>query len=397
MLRLNRVGGKLRQINLAVITEGGGLLGSLDVIQLTQDIVAIKSESQVSNAQVSDFLQETLERCGFEVERLEYLDDNGERKVSLVAKKGGGSGGLGFFSHSDTVPGEPGEWEPFKPIIEDGRLIGRGSCDMKGPLAATIVAAAGIDPARLKQPLFIVITADEEVGFGGAYQVAAESQLLRAGWPEAAVIAEPTRLIPVYAHKGGVHIFVTAYGRAAHSSTDKGVSANFLIAPFLAEMAELATLFRRDERYMNHEFDPPTNGFNMVLDDGNCKTNVTAAKTVCTLSIRTMPNDNHEQTIDLILEKAQKHKLEVTRRELETFYIEPQAEVVQAALKASGVSQAETVPYGTEASVFQKYVPCVVLGPGNIAQAHTVGEWIDLGELSRSVGVYRQLIERFCL
>lgn len=397
MLRLNRVGGKLRQINLAVITEGDGLLSSLDVIQLTQDIVAIKSESQVSNAQVSDFLQETLERCGFEVERLEYLDDNGERKASLVAKKGGGSGGLGFFSHSDTVPGEAGEWEPFKPIIENGRLIGRGSCDMKGPLAATIVAAADIDPATLKQPLFIVVTADEEVGFGGAYQVAAESQLLKAGWPEAAVIAEPTRLIPVYAHKGGIHIFVTAYGRAAHSSTDKGISANFLIAPFLAEMAELATLFRRDERYMNHEFDPPTNGFNMVLDDGNCKINVTAAKTVCTLSIRIMPNDNHEQAIDMILEKAQKYKLEVTRRGLETFYIEPQAEVVQAALKATGLAKAETVPYGTEASVFQKYVPCVVLGPGNIIYAHTVGEWIDLAELSRSVGVYQRMIERFCL
>jgi acetylornithine deacetylase len=411
MLRLNGVGGKLRQINLAIITEGDGLLSSLDVIQLTQDIVAIKSESQVSNAQVSDFLQETLARCGFEVERLEYLDDNGERKVSLVAKKvgdtlsempsgvrsSGGSGGLGFFSHSDTVPGEPGEWEPFNPIIEDGRLIGRGSCDMKGPLAATIVAAADIDPARLRHPLFIVVTADEEVGFGGAYQVAAESQLLKAGWPEAAIIAEPTRLIPVYAHKGGIHIFVTAYGRAAHSSTDKGVSANFLIAPFLAEMAELATLFRRDERYMNHEFDPPTNGFNMVLDDGNCKTNVTAAKTVCTLSIRTMPNDNHEQSVAMIVEKARKYKLEVTQRGLETFYIEPQAEVVQAALKASGVSQAETVPYGTEASVFQKYVPCVVLGPGNIAQAHTVGEWIDLAELSRSVEVYRRMIERFCL
>ncbi len=110
-----------------------------------------------------------------------------------------------------------------------------------------------------------------------------------------------------------------------------------------------------------------------------------------------MPNDNHEQTIAMILEKARKYKLEVSQRGLETFYIEPQAEVVQAALKATGLTKAETVPYGTEASVFQKYVPCVVLGPGDISYAHTVGEWIDLTELSRSVRVYGRLIERFCL
>ena len=370
----------------------------LDVIQLTQELVAIKSESQISNAEVSDFLQQTLQGCGFAVERLEYRDPTGERKVSLAAKKGAGRGGLGFFSHSDTVPGEPGEWRPFEPVVADGRLIGRGSCDMKGPLAATIVATAEIDPARLRHPLFVVVTADEEVGFGGAYQVAAESQLLKAGWPQAAIVAEPTRLIPVYAHKGMAQVTVTARGRSAHSSTGKGISANFLIAPFLAEMADLAGLFQRDEQYMNHEFDPPTNGFNMALNDGNCKPNVTAARTVCTLSLRTMPNDRHEAALALILEKARKYNLETTWRELAPFYVDPEAEVVQAALNAAGHrARAETVPYGTEAIVFQPHAPCVVLGPGDIAQAHTVGEWVEVAELSRAVEVYRRLIERFCL
>ncbi|HMN31594.1 MAG TPA: M20/M25/M40 family metallo-hydrolase, partial [Caldilineaceae bacterium] len=81
--------------------------------------------------------------------------------------------------------------EPFTPLLETGRLIGRGSCDMKGPLAATIVAASQIDPRTLRKPLTIGITADEEVGYGGAYCIARETALLKAGWPNLIVGAEP--------------------------------------------------------------------------------------------------------------------------------------------------------------------------------------------------------------
>ena len=124
------------------------------------------------------------------------------------------------------------EWEPFIPKIEDGRLIGRGSCDMKGPLAATIVACANVDTMALKSPLYIVVAADEEVGYKGAINIIAESETLNAGWPKLGVVAEPTNLVPMYAHKGRSRLWVTAHGRAAHTSTDKGISANFLIAPF---------------------------------------------------------------------------------------------------------------------------------------------------------------------
>jgi acetylornithine deacetylase len=369
-----------------------------DVIQLTKELIAIPSVSRNSNAEISDFLAQFLERLGFTVERLAYHEPTGEEKVSLVARLGEGSGGLGLFSHSDTVPGEPGDWSPFEPVEQAGRLIGRGSCDMKGPLAATLVAAAQIDARQLRKPLTILITADEEVGYGGAYQVARESQLLKAGWPEYGVVAEPTRLTPVYAHKGGIHVYVTAYGRAAHTSTDQGVSANFLIAPFLAEMAELRQRFLRDTHFQNREFDPPTNGFNLVIDDGGCKSNVTAAKTVATLSFRTMPDDHRDEAIELILRAAQKYNLETRHRGFGPFYVEPKAEIVQLALEATGAARAETVPFGTEALVYQAHMSQqVILGPGDIAQAHTVGEWIDVAQLQSAVGVYRRLIERVCL
>jgi acetylornithine deacetylase len=236
------------------------------------------------------------------------------------------------------------------------------------------------------------------VGYGGATQVARDSQIFQAGWPTYGVVAEPTQLIPVYAHKGGIHLYVTAYGRAAHTSTDKGISANFLIAPFLAEMAELLPRFRSDKRFQNDEFDPPTNGFNMVINDGNCKSNVTAAKTVVTLSIRTMPNDHRDEAIALITERAQKYSLEVRQRGGGPFYTDPNAQLIKLALQATGHSRAETVPFGTEALVYQHHVAQqVILGPGNIAQAHTIGEWIDVAQLEQAVGIYKQLIEDLCL
>jgi acetylornithine deacetylase len=370
---------------------------NLDVVQLTQELVAIPSVSQQSNAAVSDLLEQTLKRCGFEVEHLEFVDENGERKVSLVAKKGAGADGFGLFSHSDTVPGDEWDSDPFDPLLKQSRLFGLGSCDMKGPLAATIVAGAEVDAARLKKPLFIVITADEEITCLGARQVAEESALFNNPRPKHGVIAEPTRLIPVYAHKGGGKIIVTAHGKAAHTSTDQGISANFLIAPFLAEMAELAQQFKTDESFMNREFNPPTNGFNMTLNDGGCKTNVTAEKTVCTLSYRTMPNDRSDDVIALVTSAAQRYGFEVAVSVKGTpFSIAPDADIVQAGLQSTGAAKPETVPFGTDAAVFKDYLELVILGPGDIAQAHTVGEWIEVAQLHEAVGVYRRMIERLC-
>jgi acetylornithine deacetylase len=372
-----------------------------DVIGLSQKLVATPSETTGNNVVINDFLQEWLEEHTFVVERISYIDDGGEEKVNLVAKLGDGEGGLGFFSHSDTVPGDPREWDPFDPKVVEGKLYGRGSCDMKGPLAATLIAAAtfagSTRAARLRKPIYIAIAADEEQGHLGAHYIQEHAATFQENWPDYAVIAEPTELQPVYAHKGGAAVTVTATGRAAHTSTDKGISANFLIAPFLAEMAALVPVFKNTERFKNYEFDPPTNGFNMTIDDGQCRTNVTAAKTVARLSIRIMPNDHHEEQIAMIEEIARKYDLEITHRKLLPFYIDPSAEIVQAACRATGIAKAITVPYGTEAESYQNYTQCVILGPGNIAQAHTIGEWVEVKQLTDAVEIYRRLIAELCL
>ena len=119
------------------------------------------------------------------------------------------------------------------------------------------MAAAAVPVERLARPVYVVVTADEEVTGRGAVHVAERSRLYRGG-PTLGVITEPTRLLPVYAHKASSLAVVTAHGRAAHSSTGKGINATLLMAPFLAEIALLAEEIKRDESFLNHEFTPRT-------------------------------------------------------------------------------------------------------------------------------------------
>ncbi|MEM7033452.1 MAG: M20/M25/M40 family metallo-hydrolase, partial [Chloroflexota bacterium] len=344
-----------------------------------------------------DFVEDWLKEANFDVERLEYIDDNGERKVNLVGKKGEGTGGLGFFSHSDTVPGQEEDWPAFDPTEKEGRLFGRGSCDMKGPLAATMIAASKVDAAQLKEPVYVVVTSDEEIGCIGAKFVAENSAVLRQSKPKYGVIAEPTELVPVYAHKGFGSMTITAHGKAAHTSTGLGTSANLLIAPLLSEIAAMADKFEKDESFMNREFTPPTVCINMTLDDGNCAVNVTASKSVCRLSFRPMPNARSEEIIPMITERAQAYGFDVESDFNSAFYVSPDNAIIQASRDFTGNDNVETVSYGTDGFYFKDLMDMVVLGPGDIRVAHTVAESVPIAELEQAVTVYDQMIQRFCL
>ncbi len=371
---------------------------NLNVIELTNELIKMKSVSVDSNGPISDYLQGLLEEIGCTVERLEYTDDNGELKVNIIGRLGEGTGGLAFCSHSDTVPGQEVDWPAFDPVIKDGKLYGRGSCDMKGPLAATIVAASRIDPERLKRPVYIIVTADEEIGLLGAKFVTEQSKMLKEDRPTYGVIAEPTEMIPVYAHKGGAGGTVTSYGLAAHSSTDKGVSANFKLARFMAEMADLRDMSMSDTTYQDDEFDPPTNGFNMVMSDFDTAGNVTAPKAICQVGFRTMPKAANEELLDMIAKAAEKYDLEFKGRIADPLYVSVDSPLVKAAVQALDGRQPETVSYGTDGIYLKNIIPqMVVLGPGSISVAHTIQEHIPVAELEQSVDVYQSIIQDLCM
>ena len=156
----------------------------MDAVRHTQALVGFPTVSRDSNAAVCDHLEGVLKRRSFDVERIEYTDTAGVRKVNLVGKKGPGVGGMAYFAHTDVVPAD--DWfttdhGPFDPTVRDARLYGRGSCDMKGSIGAMLSAIDQVDGSRLRKPIYVTLTADEETGYLGAKQVApAAGQPIRA-------------------------------------------------------------------------------------------------------------------------------------------------------------------------------------------------------------------------
>ena len=210
--------------------------------ELTRTLIGYNTVSPRSNVEVMDFLTETLESIDCEVERVEYTDRAGVLKVNLIGRKGpvNGERGLALLGHIDTVPAIGWSMDPFEARIADKKMYGRGSCDMKGSVACMIEVASHYAASDMKAPLYVVITADEEVGYLGATAVAEKSQMFKKhGFPKYGIIGEPTELHAVYAHKGTVRFTVTAHGRAAHSSTGEGDNANLKLIPFLAEMRDI--------------------------------------------------------------------------------------------------------------------------------------------------------------
>jgi len=213
----------------------------MNALDYTRDLVSFGSISSVSNVEICDHLERTLKQLEFETERIDYVDAAGVKKSNVVGKRGNGPGGLAYFAHTDVVPADnwfSAQHGPFQPTVKDGRLYGRGSCDMKGSLGCILAAAASVPRQRQRAPLYITGTADEEVGYLGASEVARRSVLFRQLVEEDAcgIVGEPTELEVVYAHKGTWGFRAVSRGRAAHSSTREGINANLAMIPFLAEM-----------------------------------------------------------------------------------------------------------------------------------------------------------------
>lgn len=374
----------------------------MDALEYAKRLVALESTSVLSNVPVTDYVQRTLGQLGFSTERLEYDDEAGVRKACVIGKKGQGTGGLAYFGHTDVVPAD--DWAlpehgPFTPNVKDNRLYGRGSCDMKGSISCMLAAAARFSGTELQRPIYITCTADEEVGYGGAKAVAERSELFRemVDGNSHGVIGEPTCLEVVHAHKGTYGIVAISHGRAAHSSTRAGRNANLAMIPFLAEMKQIHDETETDPAWQNSDFDPPTISWNIGINDHTQAVNITAAKSICTVYFRPMPGQQPELLVERARRVAEQNGLEFQRpRAGLPLYVDPESHYVQEMLKLAGRQRSQTVAYGTDGCMFRELQNLVVLGPGDIAQAHTADEWIALDQLQRGTELYSRLIRHWC-
>lgn len=374
-----------------------------NAVECASRLVAVDSVSSISNSTVSDVVEDMLRSLNFQVERLEFRDPQGTLKVNIIGKLGSGTGGVAYFGHTDVVPvtsWSVAEHGPFQPTVKNGRLYGRGSCDMKGSIACAIAAASRIPRETLRQPLYIVCTADEEVGFHGARDVVERSSLYdeMITAQTKAIIGEPTELSVVHAHKGIFGFRAIAHGKAAHSSTRGGVNANLLMIPFLQEMKQIHDETLQDKQWLNDDFDPPWISWNLGINDLNCAVNITAPVSICTVYFRPMPGQDGSTLVARAQTAAERLGLEFRLEcQGEPLYADPNGEYVRETLNVVGEPHSKTVCYGTDGVMFTELKQIVVLGPGSIQQAHTDDEWISLDQLARGTDVFERLFRRWCV
>ena len=371
-------------------------------VRYTKRLVSFDSTSSLSNRKIAKYVEQKLVKHGFVVERLEYDDRRGERKVSLVAKKGTGVGGLAYFAHSDVVPANKwftDQYGPFEPTIEDERLYGRGACDMKGSIGCMLAAQQIVPIEQYERPLYFVVTADEEVGFHGAKQVVEESKYYReiVEGGAKAIIGEPTMMEVVHAHKGSLEIRAVSKGVAAHSSTRDGINSTLPMIPFMAEMRKIYDEIESDPRWQNELFDPAPMGWNITVGDDSPAMNITPAKTVCTVYARPVPDADVSPLLERVEKSAEENGVKLKVKQwCEPFYCAPDSEFVKQTLKLVGRSAPKTVSFATDGGLLSEISEKVVLGPGDIAQAHTTNEWISLEQMETGTELYAELIRHWC-
>jgi len=375
----------------------------MNSLEHAQQLIRFDSTCHRSNLGISDYVEQLLQSLSCETERIEYHDDNGELKVNVLGKRGSGQKGLAWFGHTDVVVSD--DWAikehgPFEPTVRDGRLYGRGSTDMKGPIACMLAALESVRDQDLKHPIYISCSSDEEINHRGAIEIAKRSQIYQqlVQGDAYGIVGEPTELDVVYAHKGGCQIFVTSRGKAAHSSTRDGVNSNWAMIPFLQEIKTLYDATESDEHWMDREFDPPTICLNLGINDHTQAVNITAPQSVCTICFRPMPQTDVDELIRRVSSSAAQHGLDFELRSRNpAFHRDPESDFVRQCVTMASERPARTVAYGSEASNFCDVRHLIVLGPGNILQAHKSDEWISLEQLEKGEQVYLLLLEQFCL
>src|SRR2546423_14066506 len=241
----------------------------MTVEQTLAALVAIDSVSSRSNAELISHLEARCKTLGLITEQLPHVDQTGVTKINLVARtKIKDEIELALVGHTDTVPYDPAWTDALRLTEQDGKLFGRGACDTKAFIAAALTAIDSIDLTKLKKPLALVFTSDEEIGCLGAKRLAA-ARPFRVRY---AIVGEPTSLQPMRAGKGYCLAEVIVRGREAHSAYPAfGASA-------ISRAARLLNRFEANAEQLKGEthpdFDPPYTTFNVGLIRGGTAKNV---------------------------------------------------------------------------------------------------------------------------
>ena len=378
--------------------------------QILEKLVSFPTVSSESNLDLVDWVEGYLNDLGVTCHR-DYTADG--RKASLFAHIGPEvEGGVILSGHTDVVPVEGQAWstDPFTVVERDGKLFGRGTCDMKGFDALALGLAARAAKAPLTRPLQICLSRDEELGCIGAPPMI---RAMQGVVPKAAlaIIGEPSMMQAVTGHKGGIGFVTHVRGFEVHSSLiDRGVSA-------IMEAAKLIDWGNR----MNAEnrargatgadalFDPPYTTLHVGVIEGGTAHNITAKDCHFLMSFRCVPGEDADEWGQRYVDEVR--KLEAQMQAVQpSSYIElssswnvpglrPEENGEAEALvrRLTGDNATHVVSYGTEAGQFQtEGYSAVVCGPGDIAQAHQPDEFISVAQFEAGEAFMDRLLKTLC-
>lgn len=377
-----------------------------DIINMLRSLIGTPSvssaipEFDMGNRKVIELLASWLDDLGFVVAISPVNTEHD--KYNLLATLGAGNDGLVLSGHTDTVPYQERSWrtDPFTLTETGGRLYGLGTSDMKAFFAFALEVASELDPKSLRQPLSLLATADEESTMAGAKSFAAQQHAPG----RFVLIGEPTGLRPVRMHKGVLMEAIRVHGRAGHSSNPRlGVSAlegmHRVIACILTWRDEL----QRHNR--NPHFDVPYPTLNLGRIHGGDNPNRICEDCELQIDLRPLPGMDHhglrENLRDRIQSSLRGSPFRVTFKSLfegvpglETDHRSRLVEIVE------GVTgqPSQAVAFGTEGPFFKRMgMETVVLGPGDIEQAHQPNEFLAANRIQPMMALLRSVVQQLCV
>lgn len=367
------------------------------VTTLLSDLVAIPSMNPMgrsvegdgySEGALADFVSDYLRKSSVDVEVYEVSAGrpNVEGYVDAGSKET-----LLLEAHLDTVHADEMSIDPFKPVVRDGKLYGRGACDTKGSIAAFVHAVRSLldDNKRLTRNIRFLFVSDEEYRFSGAG--AAVQRGLQASF---GIAGEPTNCSIIRAHKGVTRWRMTAKGIAAHSAyPERGRNAIYRMAEVIRRMEEYANELVRQKAH-------PILGtatLSVGVIEGGQAVNVVPDFCWVEVDRRSLPGE----TTDSVLLPVKQRLSDFADVEISAPHIAvegmevsetaPVVRLLSAAIGANAI--VSTAPYATDAGIYNRAgIPTVVFGPGDIAQAHTDSEWIGMDQLNQAVHIIQKLV-----
>lgn len=367
-------------------------------------LVAFDTTSAKTNLPLIEFVEAFLRQHGLECRRVAGEDS---AKTNLVASIGPTDrGGIGLSAHTDTVPVEGQRWhgDPFTLRTENGRLYGRGTCDMKGFLACMLASVPLFRSRQLKTPIHLLLSYDEEVGCVGVRPMIAELGRTLP-MPELVIVGEPTSMRVVDAHKG-IHGYETRVrGREAHSSMPHlGVNAIGVAARLIDELERIAAQMRG--RADGPRFTPPHTTVHVGRIEGGTARNIVPADCRFIWEFRAVPATEPDEVPGRLETLAARllpdMRAVAPEAAIETAPISnvpalaalARSPAIDLARALTGDNEIGAVSYGTEAGLFaQAGCPSAVCGPGDIAQAHAPDEFVTEDQLERCMAMLARLLD----